>query len=68
MKCKICGIETRKGRQTCLGCNCIKKVAKSGVKAPKSIKTKAFQHLENKPELKYICWLSFFKKNKKTLI
>lgn len=69
MKCKICGTETKKGRQTCIGCDSIKKVAKSGEYAPKEAIVKAEEHLKKKPDLiSIVSFKSFFKKNKKVIV
>ena len=66
--CKICGGETRKNRDVCIGCHCVKQVAKSKEHTPKRVLDKASKHLEAKPELFCISWKSFFKKNTKTVV
>ena len=68
MKCKICGNETKKDREICLGCVSVKRVAKSRDKAPKVFLNKAVEHLDKNPGLLNISWSSFFKKNTKTII
>lgn len=59
-KCKICGEETRKGRQTCIGCRSTLEVAKKYEKAPQSKKDRAAKHLIKKPGLIKISWHKFF--------
>lgn len=67
-KCKICGNETAKNRQTCIGCDSVKKLTKKGSKAPKPIVEKAKEHLNNNPGLFQISWPSFFKKHTRNIV
>jgi hypothetical protein len=67
-KCKICGEETAKNRQTCKGCDALKKVAKKRENTPKEVFNIANKHLEKKPGLINVSWASFFKKNTKAIV
>jgi len=64
-KCKICGEETRKGRQTCIGCTCIKEVTHRGNSTSDFQKDKATSHIMKKPFLADISWSSFFKSSRR---
>lgn len=62
MKCKICGKETAKGRQVCIGCNCTKEVFRKGSKSSKTQQEIATKHmLSTDKNLSLISWKSFFK-------
>lgn len=61
-KCKTCGAETKKGRQECIGCRCVKEVARKKNKASNFEFEKAEKHLSNNPNLLVISWPSFFKR------
>lgn len=61
-KCKICGKETRKNRQICLGCTCTKAVFKKKNKASKTEVKKATEHmLSTDIDMSLISWKSFSK-------
>ena len=63
-KCKICGAETRKGRETCISCTSTLEVAKKGEKASKHHQERALKHLTANPGLSIISWGSFRKKKR----
>jgi len=60
--CKICGKETRKGRQTCIGCTHTIEVASKQDKASKSSQRIALDHLQKNSGLAIISFSSFKKK------
>ena len=61
--CKYCGKKTRKNRQVCIGCNCVKAFARKGDKASNFEFKKAEKHLGENPDLLIINWPSFSKKH-----
>ena len=60
-KCKVCGKETRKGRQICIGCKSTMEVARKLEKASGHEKERAGKHLIENPGLIKISWHKFFK-------
>jgi len=64
-ECKICGKATRKGRQTCIGCDSVKKVVKEGDNASLFCKSKAEKHLKETPGLFCIAWNKLARKKEK---
>ena len=60
-KCKICGNETRKGRQECIGCRNLKKAMMKKGKASATEFEKAKKHLLKNPKLTIISWFKFGK-------
>ncbi len=67
-KCKICGDETKKQREICLGCYSLKKVARNKDKSAKRDFEIASSHLEKNPRLINLSWPSFWKKNKNVIV
>lgn len=68
VKCKLCGNKTAKGRQTCKGCQALKRTAKSKDKTPMNIFKIANDHLDKNPGLINISWKSFWKKNNNIIV